>query len=399
MAQRIGLLTLPLHTNYGGMLQAAALYHILTVDLGQEVIFLERTGAVRTWSKSMIVIRTLSRIPGITMILHWIENAAGHISAGGSSKIRGRIDLVVRARRIRKHRAFVRRFLPRRAGPLASSQAMKETVRHLEIDTVVVGSDQVWRMDYVPDEQAKADFFLGFAPSPQVRKISYAASFGHGEWMYPTLTAQTTELLAQFDAVSVRETSGVMICAEALSRDDAVHVIDPTLLVDPAFYDCIATATKSKRTKALLTYVMDRDQSSTDIVTRTQSILGSHYTISPMQLDEGFTHLGVEQWVQGFMDADFVITDSFHGTVFAIIFRKNFIAIVNHGRGADRFTSLLGPLGLEDRLVSDPTPEKLGDLVRQSIDFAAVSAKLAPLRVASLAFLRTALDADRRQSA
>lgn len=399
MVQRVGLLTLPLHTNYGGMLQAAALYHILSVDMGRDVVFLERNKAVRPWSGRMLTIRALSFTPGIALVQCVLAKVAGRLPPAFAKKVTDKVDFAVRTWRIRSHAVFLNRFLPKRTGPLTSSQAMTDAVCRLGIDAVVVGSDQVWRFEYLPDEQAKADFFLGFVPNPEVRKISYAASFGHGNWTYPALTDQTKVLLARFDAISVRETSGVAICADVLGRDDARHVIDPTLLVDPSFYDSIAKATVRKPHKVLLTYVMDRQSNDADIVGQVQSMLGSDYAIRPLRLDEGLSTLSVSKWVRGFMDADFVITDSFHGTVFAIIFGKNFISIVNHGRGADRFTSLLGPLGLEDRLVSCAALEQLGDLACQAIDFAAVNAKLAPLRAASLAFLRSAIDSDEHQSA
>lgn len=59
----------------------------------------------------------------------------------------------------------------------------------------------------------------------------------------------------------------------------------------------------------------------------------------------------VEEWIRGFMDAEFVVTDSFHGTVFSIIFNKPFISIANESRGTTRFTSLLKLFQLEDKLV------------------------------------------------
>lgn len=107
---------------------------------------------------------------------------------------------------------------------------------------------------------------------------------------------------------------------------------------------------------------------------------------------EGKMTIDVPGWLRAFMDADFVVTDSFHGCVFSIIFKKNFIAILNEDRGADRFTSLLDQLGLRDRLVTNPTSEKLRELAMQPIDFAPVDAKLKELRARSAAFLQEALD-------
>ena len=91
----------------------------------------------------------------------------------------------------------------------------------------------------------------------------------------------------------------------------------------------------------------------------------------------------VEQWLRGFMDAEFVVTDSFHACVFSILFGKPFIAIGNAGRGLSRFTSLLGMLGLESRLAAaSPASTPTGD-----IDWPAVSRRLAAGREEATAFL------------
>ena len=102
--------------------------------------------------------------------------------------------------------------------------------------------------------------------------------------------------------------------------------------------------------------------------------------------------LPVEEWLRAFAQADFVVTDSFHGCVFSIIHRKPFIAVANEGRGIDRFTSLLGYLGLQDRLVfsMEDYRQKRSALLAP-IDFAPVAEKLVQAQEASLAFLREAL--------
>ena len=95
----------------------------------------------------------------------------------------------------------------------------------------------------------------------------------------------------------------------------------------------------------------------------------------------------IEGWLQGFRDAEYIITDSFHGTVFSIINRKPFFALVNKDRGASRFESLLEQLGLEDRLIYDIDTFDLSNL-NNNIDYNTVAIRLDELRNHSVDFLK-----------
>ena len=396
--RRIGLLTLPLEINYGGIMQAVALYHFLSSNQDREVVLLEREppfprpGRIRRLASA-----ALRRQPGLTSLHRLLAEqpqgsgwAARLCSCRPARWLHGRVRVALWRRRRELLRSFHQRLIPLRSGPLADTQDMAEAVRRFGIDTLIVGSDQVWRLDYL-HEAARADFFFGFAPSPTVRKISYAASFGHGHWAFPEHTAQIKPLLARFDAVSVREASGVEICAREFGRHDARHVLDPTLLIDPSFYETIAAPAGRKSGKTLLSYVLDTGADPSLVSCELLAALGPDYAVRPLTLDVGTPAPDVPGWLRAFMDADFVVTDSFHGMVFSIIFRKNFIAVMNRNRGAERFTSLLDQLGLRDRLVGDPAPDLLHRLARTPIDFEPVARKLEELRAASAAFLRQAL--------
>lgn len=96
----------------------------------------------------------------------------------------------------------------------------------------------------------------------------------------------------------------------------------------------------------------------------------------------------VEQWLRSFDDAEFVLTDSFHGCVFSIIFRKQFLAIGNKERGLSRFHSLLTLFSLQDRLFLSPDEYKSN---LSSIDYDQVQTKLRSLQTQSLSFLKANL--------
>lgn len=399
MSRRIGLLTLPLHTNYGGIIQAAALYRVLGKDLHHEVIFLER--GQRRWPTSMVhraLIGSLVRLPWLPALRNRLSASADGksptfkwIPSGTKRKLLKKADIALREQRMKTHQPFLERFLPERTGHLGSSQEMAAAALRFGLDALVAGSDQVWRLDYFPSN-AEEDYFFGFAPNADIRKISYSASFGHGHWTFPEHTARTKELIAQFHAVSVREASGVEICSAVFGRHDAQHVLDPTMLVDPTFYDEIAGHRTRPVGKTFLSYVLDEGPDRQAFTRDVRAALGTGYSYRSLTLDTGSKTIDIPEWVRALMDADFVLTDSFHGMVFSIIFEKKFLAIINRNRGADRFISLLSQLDLMDRLVTDAKAEDVDALVHQPIDYAHVKSKLKELQMMSIKFLRRALD-------
>ena len=81
----------------------------------------------------------------------------------------------------------------------------------------------------------------------------------------------------------------------------------------------------------------------------------------------------IEGWIKGFSDADFVVTDSFHGTVFSILFNKPFVTLLNSDRGASRFYSILSEFGLEDRLVAAYDETRIDALLSHEIDYQQVN--------------------------
>jgi polysaccharide pyruvyl transferase WcaK-like protein len=98
----------------------------------------------------------------------------------------------------------------------------------------------------------------------------------------------------------------------------------------------------------------------------------------------------VTNWIRGFMDAEFVNTDSFHGTVFSINFNKPFISIGNKKRGMTRFDSLLKMFGLENRLI-DSTDKNVLEIIHEKIDFIRVNKILDNKRKEAKLYMKNAL--------
>lgn len=364
--KKIGVMSLPLVDNYGGMLQAVALYGFLS-DRGYDVVSINNAGKhLSTWKQS--VGRVLRYIPG--------QNFKNF-----------------RYKHLKKqqHREFIQRFLPRRTEALTSKQAFRNMAARERFDAAVVGSDQVWRWDYSFYDCER--YFLDFVNGNTTRKIAYAASFGKDHWQNPDKIGAVKELLAKFDAVSTREATGVGICRE-LGREDCVHVLDPTLLVGAAFYsrfDPKLFEAAPGQENTLVTYVLDTSPSRDEMLTEVAALLGSGYRRRDLGLLSDAT---VPQWVLAFRNASFVVTDSFHGMVFAILFNRPFIAIANSLRGTSRFTSLLDSLGLSSRLVHEDTYQagQARKLIQDGIDFESVNEKLAILREGSERFILNAIE-------
>ena len=273
-----------------------------------------------------------------------------------------------------------------------SIRSCKELERHARrnrYDCYVVGSDQVWRENYTPNI---TDYFLKFLPHNNTAlKITYAASFGkEKEFISPAHLSECIELAKRFDRISVREEGGVKIMSEVFNLP-AKHVLDPTLLLQASDYRIlIADNLREQPEKGLVTYILDTTPEKQESIRNLANKLQIPYTPIPYSLEELQPTLkvySVYDWLYSIDNAQYVITDSFHGTVFCILFHKPFICIGNEGRGSSRFTSLLKIFHLEDRLVSS-----LEDFTDTPINWEEVDAILATKRAEAMEFLTTALN-------
>jgi hypothetical protein len=376
MNQRVGILTLPLDPNYGGMLQAVALYAFLEGS-DKHVIFLNK------YEPRGIQRRLKNRLMK-TVPFEFIRRTA---NTAFGRKLRNQAP---NEYDMARHRQFLEKYLPRRTRILYKKKDLRNAVQSSAIDTVIVGSDQIWNYG-LKWRDGIDTYFCGFLEGDNVRRVSYAASFGHDCWGFHDLTDRARTELAKFAAVSAREASGVRICAETLGRSDCVHVLDPTLLMRPDFYETMTAGVAAPDHAVLLEYVLDADADKEALTGEALAALGRPHAPRRLSATDGVDAIDAPGWVAAFRDAAFVVTDSFHGTVFSIMFRKNFIAIVNPERGGDRFFSLLGQLGLRDRLIHRGEIDKVRALAQKPIDFEPAHRALESLREHSARFLLAAL--------
>ncbi len=349
-SKKIGILTLPFEPNYGWIMQLWALYNILRQQ-GYDVTVLDR----RWNDKWPSFLKDFQR---------WIY-----------------------------YNIFCRQFTRffnsqfQKSLPLRSSEELCRAA--LNLDTIIVGSDQVWRIENT--RGVDLNYFLDFLDENfNIKRISYAASFGNETWGGTNdETDRISHLLKEFTLVSVRESSGIKICAEKFNIP-AVETLDPTLLLTKQDYINLLNLRISAQ-RTLATYILDSNIHKKDIIRlvatrRSLSVIGLY----PQNKNRCSRYKSIRLWLESFLNAESIIVDSFHGMVFAILFNKNFVVLGNEKRGMARFTSLLNVLGLESRLVVDDF-ESIPRLLETSIPYNDVNARLNLLRDKSKCFLIDAM--------
>ena len=263
-------------------------------------------------------------------------------------------------------------------------------IRESDFDAFVVGSDQIWRPVYCKDVR---DSYLSFAKNWNVKRVAYAASFGTEELEYDfQLLEECSDLLSRFDGVSVREVSGVRMCDEWLCCDSAVHVLDPVMMLSADHYSSLAADTLEAK-GGVVTYILDRTRGKSEVADFVSRVTGQ--SINDVSIYPGDRTIPlrdrivppVEAWLASFMNADFVVTDSFHGCVLSILFHKPFLVVGNKARGLARIDSLLEMFGLESRLVDGIDPDDDGEGWLMDMDWTRVDEVLAEKRKVSLDFL------------
>ncbi len=377
---KIGIITLPFNNNYGGVLQAYALQSALRRQ-GHEVITIYRHNPIMPFH-----IRVLSSLNRLF------------------KSIRSRKSMVIRSWATTREELIIEGHINRFIRENISTTPLFKNERDFAglsvygFDAYIVGSDQVWRSKYSPSLR---NHFFGFInDADKTRRISYAASFGVENWEFTQgQTRECSKLVSMFNAVSVREDSAVQLCKENLGID-AVQVLDPTMLIEKEEYISLVERDKiAPCNGTLLTYVLDKSPAKQEFIRQVETAKNlKSVSIMPKLLfrDAGIKKIAdtiyppVTEWIRGFMDAEYVITDSYHGMVFAIIFNKPFLALGNTKRGMARFLSLLRLFNLEERMAIS-TDEKLMDKLLTPIDFDRVNMILKIKKEESLLFLKNSL--------
>ncbi|MEH8196720.1 polysaccharide pyruvyl transferase family protein [Aeromonas allosaccharophila] len=267
--------------------------------------------------------------------------------------------------------------------------------------SVVVGSDQVWRPNMFVNKHQDVDaYFLSFLPD-SVTRISYAASFGVDKWEEtsdPILSDHVRKAMTKFNAISIREQTGVAICRDHFGVT-AQHVLDPTLLNGVEFFErVIAKAGVSKQNKNVVYYKLDVDTTFIRAMKHIGDILHAPTEdIYYQKNGAGYRYIPVADWLAKIRDSEFVVTDSFHCVCLAILFNKEFICFANEGRGLARLHSLLDCVEIESRLCNEEQSLEDFFVHCKPIDYEKVNSKLLELRISSMLFLNKSLSQNNEE--
>lgn len=321
---KVGIITFHNGSNYGAALQAFALQEA-EKEIGNEVYIINYNN--RFISKGLDKIRFDFSLLGIYSLLSDLINYHSN------------------GKKIANFQKFFNDFY--NLTPLMSYADLKKNKDHYDIG--ISGSDQIWN----PLLNRKVDdiYFLNFGSFSH--KISYASSFGNYKFDNDCINQHFLCLLKEFDKISTREKS---LELETVISRKVYNVIDPTLLLSKKQWVNKLRIKNSTNEKYLLTYIMTNEKEVMNIA----KCKASEYDLKIWNIGKlnGFysgvrciCDAGPKEFVELFYNADYIVTNSFHGTAFSINFSKQFLSVV-HPKSPERAKHILKMTGLESRLVS-----------------------------------------------
>ena len=373
--KKIGLVAVSNH-NYGSQLQTYAMHQaLLNLGVDNEIIRYKQNPIKqlkRALNPSFFIMKGKSVVRNVSCKVKYPEISRG---------------LAVRANAFEKFKLSHCKYSPN----ISERNVLEQYVTGYK--AVILGSDQVWHpanleMDY---------FTLNFVPN-EIPKIAYAPSFGVSEIPRQQKKA-TKEYLERFNAVSVREKSGAEIIRSLTGKNVQV-VCDPTALLTREQWDIVSSVNKYTDDKYIFCYFLGSNRKHREFANKVKKITG--YKIIALQhLDELVKddiyfgdikpyNVGPEDFVSLIANAEIVLTDSFHGTMFSIYYHKNFFTFSRFLENKkdstnSRIVSILDTLDLSKRHYT--TEEKPESCLRCDINWNEVDDKLAEFRNTSLCYL------------
>ena len=363
---KIGIVTMPLCANYGGTLQNWALQKVLK-RAGHEPITLrfpvmyQGMSAFRYWTK-------IFPMQALRFVVHKI--------------IGGKYEMPLTIGSWKKSVSGMERFVNEHINVTEYLPNLSmDDVHRYEVEALVVGSDQIWRPVMY---DAIKYYFLGFTGDSDILRIAYAPSVALDKWPYKEeVTVQLRTLIKKFSAVSVREESSVQLVKENLGVD-AQWVLDPTLLLKKEDYMDVCKNVLENNKPFVFAYILDMTDDKRKMAEHVAEEHGCN--VRYLTADKVKSDDTIEKWLANFRDAKYVITDSYHGTVFSLIFQKQFYTFYNTYRGNARMDSLKEVSRLKERFISQSIVT-----IGEQIDYNAVGKRIDVKRNESINYLKNAL--------
>lgn len=358
---KIGIVTFHSSSNYGAHLQCYALQTVL-LHLGYDVTIINRE-----WGDYSSSIKTPFSVYNI---VHYMRR--------------------------NKFKDFREKYF--NLSPLIKSDSDLKLITK-DFDAIIVGSDQVWNSDCI--STMGLYYYLDWVPD-NIQKISYAVSFGKDTFnAEPDQVKTIMNLLSTYRFLSVREKSGIDICQNIFHVKAQWHV-DPTLLLSCSDYTKLIPSRKKRKDSYLCQFFLDVDQDKIKLANRLKDILNLDLVnnnprihrfrkwINPCKYDLP----SIPRWLDNIRNSSFVITDSYHGMIFSIIFNKDFICINNTKRGSARFISLLSLLGIENRFIDSDKMDKFNIESLKPIDYVKINDVIKQEQNKSFLYLKSIKNCD-----
>ena len=303
-----------------------------------------------------------------------------------------------RKKRWNEFERFIQNVLPVTKKEYATTWELSEA--EFDYDAYVCGSDQIWN-PVCPDFETA--YYLQFLSEESgAKKISYAPSFGRSEFD-EKVAEQIAKWVNNFDAVSVRETKGKQLLVKNTEKEVSV-VCDPVVLLDKKYWDELAVDPQINE-PYILVYFLENNHGNKGFVDELSKKLGLKVVVLTEYLRDIIKpyikkyDASPEEFVGLFKHAEFIYTNSFHGTAFATIFEKPFISAIavdqEHtvNNNDSRKIDYLKKIGLESRLF---TTEKLTKEFLLNVDYSEARERMKEFREESFDFLSDSLRDDSR---
>lgn len=290
--------------------------------------------------------------------------------------------------KIEKCEEFREQFMRRTAPVIGTLDAEK-----MDYSAIIVGSDTVWTPLRVNDVEARM-YYLDFLGNKKIRRISWAASIGSEDKSDLEIMADHLKpRLNNFDFISVRERETTAF-VQSLTDKEVFHAMDPALTLDKEDYSEILPGTTYPGEKYIYAFLFDDLQGGYDTINELSERTGLK-VVGNVKTPEKLKNIllntdddGPAEFFERIMNAEYVITDSYHACIFAMLAKKPFVCYTRYRSGI-RVRNLLEDLGLEKRfLLSD---EMGTDLLLEKIDYGKVFKIRDAWKAKTEDFLRKAL--------
>ena len=379
----IGLVTCFWVKNYGSALQSYATQNILD-QLNVENETINYSVSNEPFLRRLNIILHKLRYPSVRKAKYdkYINKNEMHKSEEYENGIKDRMQAFD---------SFIKSQI-RFSNPIKDRKQLRE--QSLKYSTIIVGSDQLW----LP-ENIEEDYYTLSWVQKGIKKVSYATSFGVSA--IPRMTRKKTkEFLLGMDNISVRELSGANIVKEISGKNSEV-VLDPTLLLTRAEWDSLSNGSRIIGEKYIFCYFMAKGKNKRKFAEKLKEKTGYKIVVLRhldefISDDENFGDyapydIGPIEFINLIKNAEYVCTDSFHGTVFSIINHREFFTFNRYekevqGSTNTRLASLLKLLGLENRINNNKIENE------NILNYEEVDDKLLKLREKSLKYLKNAID-------